>query len=347
MPRERCGSMLDELHAISTLRGGRTGRWWTHVGEMVDWIVRARQMIPAADRKVLLDPLRLATRFARYAVRRGTGHAEQATADDVRARDPELVKLLGELLRFVADNYFRLRVEGIDHVPAHGGALLVGNHSGGLVPTEGFFSSLAIYDHFGPARARYGLGHDFLFDDPTLRSYATRLGILRAGHDSAHHAFADGHLLMVYPGSDLDTFRPFGDRGKIVLGGRTGFIRLALRERVPIVPVVTAGPHEQLIVLAHGGDATRARVPVGHHDRLPAVPATARADHAALPATARVARARPRGRGGSRDRAALLPRGRGGDAGRPRRAVAQPPVPARHRVTTRRPEPPRKFTQTC
>ena len=57
---------------------------------------------------------------------------------------------------------------------------------------------------------------------------------------------------MVFPGSDLDTFRPFRDRNKIVLGGRKGFLRLALREGVPIVPVVTAGTHEQFVVLARG-----------------------------------------------------------------------------------------------
>ena len=63
--------------------------------------------------------------------------------------------------------------------------------------------------------------------------------------------------MLVYPGSDLDTFRPFRDRDKIVLGGRKGFLELALRERVPIVPVVTAGTHEQIIVLTRGDRLAR------------------------------------------------------------------------------------------
>lgn len=79
-----------------------------------------------------------------------------------------------------------------------------------------------------------------------------------AGHDSANHAFAAGACVLVYPGSDMDTFRPFGDRNKVVLAGRTGFIKkLALRAGVPIVPVVTAGTHEQLVVLARGDRLAR------------------------------------------------------------------------------------------
>jgi 1-acyl-sn-glycerol-3-phosphate acyltransferase len=216
------------------------------------WLARARRIVPAEDRHILLSPPRLVARFARFALHRALGTAGRVIAGDVDARDPELVSLVVDLFRMLGAYYFRLRVEGIDNVPARGPVLLVGNHSGGLLPSEGFFTGLAIHDRFGPARAMYGLVHDFIFDDPTLRRYAGRLGMLRAGHDSAHHAFAAGACVVVYPGSDMDTFRPFRDRDKVVLAGRKGFVRLALRERVPIVPVVTAGTHEQLFVLWRG-----------------------------------------------------------------------------------------------
>lgn len=227
------------------------------MSETLEWITRARRLIPAEDRRILLCPPRLLARFARFAIRRVEGKAGGATADDVRARDPELVTLVLDLFRLLGTHYFRLRVEGVEHVPADGPVLLVGNHSGGLLPSEGFFTSLAIHDHFGAQRAVYALAHDFLFEDPTLRRYASRAGMLRAGHDSAHHAFAAGACVLVYPGSDMDTFRPFRDRNKIVLAGRKGFLKLALREGVPIVPVVTAGTHEQLVVLSRGDRLAR------------------------------------------------------------------------------------------
>jgi 1-acyl-sn-glycerol-3-phosphate acyltransferase len=221
---------------------------WTTVS---DWFVRANALVPARDRKVLLSPPRLVARFARFALARHRGDAARAGADEISARDPALLELGFDLLHVLARYYFRLRVEGIEEVPA-GPVLFVGNHSGGLVPLEGFFLSMAIRERFGIEREVYALAHDFLFEDPVLRRYAGRMGMLRAGHTSAHHAFAAGGSVIVFPGSDLDTFRPFRDRAKIVLGGRKGFLRLALRAGVPIVPFVTAGTHEQFIVLARG-----------------------------------------------------------------------------------------------
>ncbi len=230
------------------------GAW----ADLRQWIRDARALIPRADRRVLLSPPRLVARFVRFARNRHRGQAGHASADDVAARDPALVGLLVGLYRWLGRYYFRLRVHGVAHVPATGPVLLVGNHSGGLLPSEGFFTALAVHERFGPTRAVYALVHDFLFEDPLLRRYATGLGMLRAGHASARHAFAAGACVLVYPGSDLDTFRPFRDRNRIVLGGRTGFLALALRAGVPIVPVVTAGTHEQLIVLARGDRLAKA-----------------------------------------------------------------------------------------
>ncbi|HEU0030151.1 MAG TPA: lysophospholipid acyltransferase family protein [Kofleriaceae bacterium] len=249
--------MLDVLHAVSAIRNVTTDRSATFADELAEWVQRARRLVPREDRRVLLNPVRLVARFSRYALRRHGGRAGSATADDVRARDPELVTLLCDLWRILGTHYFRFEVEDVDHVPRRGPVLLVGNHSGGLLPSEGFFTALAIHDHFGPDRAIYALTHDFLFEDPTLSRYAAGLGMLRAGHESARHAFADGHCVLVYPGSDFDTFRTFRDRSKIELGGRTGFLRLALREQVPIVPIVTAGTHEQMIVLSRGDRLAR------------------------------------------------------------------------------------------
>jgi 1-acyl-sn-glycerol-3-phosphate acyltransferase len=228
------------------------------LSEALHWVERGQHLVPRRDRRILLSPPRLVARFLRFAWLRHAGHLSAVPADDIDARDPELVELAFDLLRSVFGRYFRLRVEGVDHVPAAGAVLLVGNHNGGLVPMDSFFTAMAIHDRQGPYRAVYGLTHDFLFEDPMLRSYAKRLGMLRAGHGSAGCALAAGHCVLVYPGSDVETFRTFGERHRIVLGGRTGFLELALRERVPIVPVVSVGTHEQFIVLARGDRLARA-----------------------------------------------------------------------------------------
>ncbi len=221
----------------------------TAVPELEGWLRRVTSLIPPRDALPLLSPPVLVEKFAKYAL---TRHKRDVPADDPAARDAELVPVLLEVARFLGRHYFRLEVRGVEHVPAQGPVLLVGNHNGGLVPMDGFFTALAILDRFGPERALYALAHDFLFYDALLRRYATRIGLLRAGHASARHVFERGGLVLVYPGSDLETFRPWRDRARVVLGGRKGFLKLALETGVPIVPVVSAGTHEQFVVLTRG-----------------------------------------------------------------------------------------------
>ncbi|MEZ4294862.1 MAG: lysophospholipid acyltransferase family protein [Polyangiaceae bacterium] len=219
-----------------------------------DWLSRAAALMEPEDRKLLLP-----TNVARVLVRRFEGRRAPRPQVDPSylERDPELISLFGDFARGLATYYFRSRVHGVENVPREGPALLVGNHSGGIVTLDSFLASAAIADAHGQDRVPYALGHDILFDDPRSAALVRRIGILPAGHASARLAFQQGSTVLVYPGSDWDAFRPFKDRNKIVLAGRTGFLKLALRERVPIVPVVSAGSHTQMIVLTRGDRLAR------------------------------------------------------------------------------------------
>lgn len=179
-------------------------------------------------------------------------------ADDLDARDPEAVRLWVDAFRAIGERYFRWRVKGIENVPERGRALLVGSHNGGIMVSDSALTLAAIFDRFGPERRMYSLSHDVLHSNATLRRLAARAGVLRAAHSGGARALRDEHLVLVYPGSDLDATRPFKDRYKIELGGRKGFIKLALRERAPIVPVVSVGTHEQWVVLTRGDALAKA-----------------------------------------------------------------------------------------
>jgi 1-acyl-sn-glycerol-3-phosphate acyltransferase len=116
----------------------------------------------------------------------------------------------------------------------------------------------AIRDHLGPDRFIHPLSHDGIFSHPTVRGYADRLGVLRASPAASAAVLAAGRIMVVYPGSDWDASRSFADRGQIDLAGRKGFIRSAFSQRVTIVPVVSVGTHEQLIILTRGEGIARA-----------------------------------------------------------------------------------------
>ncbi len=84
------------------------------------------------------------------------------------------------------------------------------------------------------------------------------LGARPASEESATEAFANGEHVMVFPGGDLDAGKSFVHRNEIVFGGRSGFARLAIDQKVPIVPIVTAGAGESALVLTDGKSLAKA-----------------------------------------------------------------------------------------
>jgi 1-acyl-sn-glycerol-3-phosphate acyltransferase len=73
-----------------------------------------------------------------------------------------------------------------------------------------------------------------------------------AGRESVTEALDRGHDVIVYPGGDLDSLRPWTKRDKVVLAGRKGFVRQAIRSGVPIVPVATTGGADTMPVITDG-----------------------------------------------------------------------------------------------
>lgn len=208
--------------------------------------------IALRDLLLLFAPPTLAYKMARLALGRRSD-----AGDDPGEREADFVAYVLDAVEPALRHYFRAEVQGGEHIPAAGSALMVGNHSGGLQTAETFVLFREVMRRHGKERALYGLGHNLVFDDPTLRKYAGRFGGLRAGHESARRAFERDALVLVYPGSDLDSFRPWRERNRVVFGNRTGFIRLALENRVPIVPVVTVGAQEAFYVLTRGEGIAR------------------------------------------------------------------------------------------
>ncbi len=154
--------------------------------------------------------------------------------------------------------WFEVVVAGWERLPPPP-VLVVGNHSGGTTVPDvwGLFS--AWYGRFGPSRPIHALGHEMVFAlDPVGRFFA-RMGVLRAGPDVARRVLGElGRDLVVFPGGDLDAWRPHRDRFRVRFAGRTGYARLAIEAGVPVVPVAHAGAHDSLVVLTDGRPAARA-----------------------------------------------------------------------------------------
>jgi 1-acyl-sn-glycerol-3-phosphate acyltransferase len=179
--------------------------------------------------------------------------AGSADAEDaLEARDPDYIRRTLPAWRMVSSAYFRAEVEGLDNVPADEPVLLVGNHSGGFIIVDTFVFAQSFYDHFGPERRFHQLAHDVVFKVPGGRAIGRRWGMVPANRDNMRAALARGAALLVYPGGEIETFRPSWESSEIDFAGRTGYVELALEMNTPIVPVVAIGGQETALFLGRG-----------------------------------------------------------------------------------------------
>ena len=176
--------------------------------------------------------------------------------DDLDAWDPEYIRHTAPLMRTVFGTYFRGEVRGLENIPKEGPSLLVGNHSGGTMIADTFVFAQSFNDHFGPDRRFHQLAHSVAARLP-LMGLIRHWGTVAASHDNAKRAFKRDAPVLVYPGGDYETFRPSSHSDQIEFGGRRGFVKLALEENVPIVPVVAIGGQETALFLTRGQRAAK------------------------------------------------------------------------------------------
>lgn len=167
-------------------------------------------------------------------------------------RDTDFIRATLPSYRRLTQLYFRPKVRGLEHIPAEGPVLLVGNHSGGTLIADTFAFAYAFYSYFGPERPFYQLAHDLAVGLPGVSVLLRRYGTLSASHENAGKALDAGAAVLVYPGGDYESYRPSWHSDEIEFGGRSGFIRLALSRDVPIVPVVAIGGQETALFVTRG-----------------------------------------------------------------------------------------------
>ena len=149
------------------------------------------------------------------------------------------------------DYWFRMEIEGWEHLP-ESPVLLIGIHSGAPFVWDAWTVGIQWWRRFGTDRPLHGTAHDALMAAPLIGSYFRKMGVLPAAPDSIASALEAGHDVALWPGGEIDSLRPWTDRDEAVLAGRQGFVRMAIRAGVPIVPIATVGGPDAMPVLARG-----------------------------------------------------------------------------------------------
>jgi 1-acyl-sn-glycerol-3-phosphate acyltransferase len=145
--------------------------------------------------------------------------------------------------------YFRVLTYGIENVPDTGPGMIVGNHSGGLPVDAGMVVASMFFDH-DPPRHMHGMVEKFAQGWPFVSPLFSRFGQLTGLPEHATRILDSGRLLLVFPEGARGTGKLYKDKYQLVRFG-TGFMRLALRSRAPIVPFAFVGGEEAIPTIYH------------------------------------------------------------------------------------------------
>ncbi|MCW2866637.1 MAG: 1-acyl-sn-glycerol-3-phosphate acyltransferase [Marmoricola sp.] len=162
-----------------------------------------------------------------------------------------VLKVQAPLWRLLNDYYFRTEVTGWENLPDTP-SMLIGVHAGATLTLDTWTLQTRWWERFGAERRMHIAAHDVLLALPGLGDYFRSVGCIPANRRAVTSTLAAGDDVAIYPGGEQDAMRNWRRRDEVVLAGRKGFIRQALRSGVPIVPVATSGGSDTVFVLSEG-----------------------------------------------------------------------------------------------
>jgi len=171
---------------------------------------------------------------------------------------------------FLYRYWFRVQVEGIENVPAEGGALLLANHAG-AIPPDGAMIAKAIREEHARPRPVHLLTARSLTGVPGVGMLQTKLGRI-APHPAnlQRLLFDEAQLVLAFPEGTAGSGKPVKERYRLRRFASRGLIEAALEARAPLVPVAVLGAEEAAPLITRMKVPALPRIPLGLPVPLPA-----------------------------------------------------------------------------
>ena len=147
----------------------------------------------------------------------------------------------------VYTRWFRAHWEGLEKIPTEGGALLVSNHAG-AIPADAPTIMHGVEKELG--RPVYGLADHFFKNTPVVGTLWARGGGVVAHPDNAYRLLREQQqLVLVFPEGSKGPGKTYNERYRLRRFGRGGFVEIAMRAGVPIIPIAVIGSEETMPIL--------------------------------------------------------------------------------------------------
>jgi 1-acyl-sn-glycerol-3-phosphate acyltransferase len=166
---------------------------------------------------------------------------------DEWGRSEHIRKLARTIYGPLYRSWHRVEWEGLEHIPRQGGALLVSNHAG-AIPSDAPSIMHGIEEELG--RPVYGLADEMFRKLPVVGTMWSRVGGVLAHPDNAYRLLREQQqLALVFPEGTKGTGKSYAERYQLRRFGRGGFVQIAMRAGVPIVPIAVVGAEEAMPIL--------------------------------------------------------------------------------------------------
>lgn len=161
-------------------------------------------------------------------------------------RETVLYKLLPHFFLELMKTYFRVQVEGMEHLPRHGSALIIPNHSG----VSGF-DAMVLHHEITRACGRYPrvLTHHLWFLTKTTAIPANRLGFIEATTENGLRYLRRKQMVVLFPEGEYGNFKP-SSKAYELQEFKRGFVRMALQSGSPVIPTLVLGAEETHVNLS-------------------------------------------------------------------------------------------------
>ena len=193
-------------------------------------------------------------------------HDPRRSDVDEWGRSERVRTLVRRLYDPVYRHWFRVEWEGLEKIPMSGGALLIANHAG-AIPSDAPAIMHGIETELG--RPVYGLADYFFRTVPVVGTLWSRAGGVAAHPENAYRLLHDQHqLALTFPEGTKGPAKTYTDRYRLRRFGRGGFVEIAMRAGVPVIPIAVVGAEESMPVLFRMNSVARVL-------KLPFFPVTA------------------------------------------------------------------------
>jgi 1-acyl-sn-glycerol-3-phosphate acyltransferase len=249
-PRPHAGTPSAEVLSGPVAHGASPGAEVVGSTESSRDLPLSRTLSPGGGEGVAAarGSIRSAFRGLIGAVRSSAGLSSRAAEVDRYGKDTQLATQLRPLGDLLYDKYWRVRVEGAEHLPS-GPFIIVANHAGAL-PLDGPVLHLALRRERPDLAESRWLLEDQIFHAPFVGVLANRLGAVRANPENALRLLGENRPLIVFPEGFHGLSKPFSERYQLRRFGRGGYVKIALRAGVPIVPAAIIGGEESMPLIA-------------------------------------------------------------------------------------------------